>query len=138
MFNVLVDINWVAVVLAALASFMFGGVWFTVLFGKAYIRALGKENAPKEKLAPIFIVGPFVCGLITAITSAVLMYALNIKSMGDALLFGAIVGFGYLVSTTVNVAINPNMPRPLFYGLISGGYFFIASLMVSVILVLMK
>jgi hypothetical protein len=52
--------------------------------------------------------------------------------------FGAIVGAGYLAATTINVAINPNIPRPLFYGLISGSYFFLSSVIASVILVILK
>ena len=52
--------------------------------------------------------------------------------------FGATVGFGYLAATTVNTAINPNIPRPLFYGLISGSYFLLSSVVVAVILVAMR
>jgi Protein of unknown function (DUF1761) len=138
MFDIISEINWLAVVLATLASFMLGGLWFTALFGKVYAVALGREKAPKEKPAPIFIAGPFVCGLVTTIASAILVYALNIESIGDALVFGAIVGLGFLASTTVNTAINPNMPHPLFYGVISGSYFFLAGVIISVILVAMK
>ena len=56
-------------------------------------------------------------------------------SYEGALIFGAVVGLGYLASTTVNVAINPNIPRPLLYGLISGGYIFVGSLLSCTILV---
>ncbi len=138
MFNVLLEMNWLAVVLATLALAMLGGVWFTVIFGKAYSLALGKEGAPKEKPAPIYIVGPFVCGLVTTVSIAILIYALGIESIVDAMIFGGIVGIGLLAATTVNTAINPNIPRPLLYGLISGSYFLLSGLMVSVIVVAMK
>ena len=137
MFNVILEMNWIAVVLATLALAMLGGIWFTVIFGKAYALALGKEGAPKEKPAPIFIVGPFVCGLVTTVSIAILIYALGIESIDDAIIFGGIVGIG-LLATTVNTAINPNIPRPLLYGLISGSYFLLSGLMVSVIVVAMK
>jgi hypothetical protein len=138
MFNVLLEMNWIAVVLATLALAMLGGVWFTVLFGKAYALALGKEGTPKEKPAPIFIIGPFVCGLVTTVSIAILVYALGIESIVDAMIFGGVVGIGLLASTTVNTAINPNIPRPLLYGLISGSYFLLSGLIVSVIVVAMK
>lgn len=138
MFHVLQEINWIAVLLAALASAVLGGLWFTVFFGKAYAFALGREGKPAEKPAPLFIAGPFVCGLITTVTLAILIYALNIESLVDAILFGVIVGIGLLASTTVNTAINPNMPRPLLYGLISGSYFSLSGLIISIILVIMK
>ncbi len=132
------DVSVLAVAVAAFASFVLGGLWFTVFFPKPYKLALGKENAPNEKPAPIFIVGPFLCGVVTTATSALLLRSLNITSYDGALLFGAVVGFGYLVANTVNVAINPNIPRPLVYGLVSGSYFFVANLVVSVILVAMQ
>lgn len=138
MLNVLSQINWLAVILSSLAICVLGGIWFMVLFSKAYTTALGRENAPKEKPAPIFIIGPFVCGVVTTITSAILIYNLDINTMASALEFGAIVGFGYIVATAVNVAINPNIPRPFLYSLVSGSYFFISSLVTCVILVSMK
>jgi hypothetical protein len=50
-------------------------------------------------------------------------------------MFGLIVGFGYLASTTVNTGINPNMPHPIRYGVISGSYFLVVALLISLILV---
>lgn len=138
MFHVIQEINWIAVILATLSLSLLGGVWFTVFFGKAYALALGKEGSPKEKPAPIFIVGPFVCGLVTTVSMAILIYAFRIESMVDAIVFGGIVGVGLLAATTVNTGINPNIPRPLLYGLISGSYFLLSGLIVSVILVAMK
>ncbi len=138
MFHLIMELNWIAVVLASFASSILGGLWFTVFFGRLYAEALGKEYTPKEKPTPIFIVGPFVCGFVSTVTSAILIYALKIESISNALIFGSIVGIGYLASTTVNTAINPNIPRPLFYGLISGSYFFLSSLIVAVIIYSMK
>jgi hypothetical protein len=132
------DLNWAAVAVATVASFVLGALWFTVLFGKPYARALGRDHVPGQKPGPLFIVGPFVCGLVTTIASAILAKLLKLEGVGEALAFGAVVGLGYLAATSVNTAINPNMPRPLFYGLVSGGYFLVSGMVVSVILVAMK
>jgi hypothetical protein len=138
MFNIINEINWIAVLLATIANSIVGGFWFTVIWGKAYFSALGKERSKSEKPAPIFILGPLVCGLITTVAMAILIYAFNIESMSDAMIFGGIAGVGLLASTTVNTAINPNMPRPILYGVISGSYFILAGLIISLILVGMK
>jgi hypothetical protein len=52
------------------------------------------------------------------------MRSLQIDNVRGALQLGAIVGLGYLVPTTITIAINPNFPRPFLYSLISGSYFF--------------
>jgi Protein of unknown function (DUF1761) len=138
MFDVLSELNWIAIAAGTVALAVLGVVWFAVFFPKVYAVALGKQDAPPTPPAPIFIAGPFVCGLVTTIASAILIQALKIESVADGLIFGAIVGFGYMASTTVNTGINPNIPRPLVYGLVSGSYFFLAGLIVSVILVALK
>lgn len=138
MFNVIGEINWLGAVGAGIAAFMIGGVWFAVLLAKPYARALGRENAPQGKVAPLVIIGSAVWSFLTAIISAVLMRALGVESMGDALMFSLIIGLGYLAATTTNTAINPNIPRPLLYGLVSGSYHFVAAVVICLILVFVR
>jgi hypothetical protein len=73
-----------------------------------------------------------------AAASGVLMHVLKVQTLGDAVGYGTLVGIGFLASTTVNTGINPNIPRPLLYGLISGSYFLVSSILVSVIVVSMR
>ena len=138
MLNSISDINWWSVLVATLASSVLGGVWFAALFAKPYAVALGRQDLPKEKAVPIFFVGPLFCGLIVVIASALMIETLDILTISAAIEFGLVVGLGYLASTTVNTAINPNIPRPLFYGAISSGYFVLMSVVVSIILVAMR
>lgn len=138
MLNVLTTINWLSVLAAFFAYFLLGPFWYLVLFAKPYRAALGKENEPDSKPRPLFIVGPAICSLLITITCAVLLYALQISSYGSALGFALVVGVGYLFTNTVNVAINPNIPRPLFYGLITGSFHLVGMVLVNLILVAMK
>ena len=138
MFNVFTEINWLSVSIAFLSYFMLGALWFMFLFSKQYEASLGRENDTRQSQSPLYIIGPAVCSFVITLTSAVLIYALNIDTFEDALLFAIIIGFGYLFTNTVMIAINPNIPRPLFYGLISGMYHFVGILIVSGILVAMK
>jgi len=138
MFNVLTTINWLSVLAAFIAYFLLGSLWYLVLFSKPYRASLGKENEPAQQPAPIFIIGPAVCSLLVTITCAVLLYSLQISSYVDAFRFALLVGFGYLFTNTVNIAINPNMPRPLFYGLITGSFHLVGMVLVNLILVGMK
>jgi Protein of unknown function (DUF1761) len=137
MFDALSNVRWLGVAAAFVPYFVLGGLWFTVLFPGPYWRSLGK-TAPTEKPAAIFIIGPALCSLAITITTAVLLRALHVDSYASGLQFGVMLGFGYLVANTVNIAINPNIPRPLFYGLISGGFHMTGLLIVTTILVAMR
>ena len=137
MINQLANLNWISVSIAFIAYFILGALWFTLFFSKQYKISLGRDNETlPNKL--IFIIGPALCSLVITIATAILMYTLNIQSLSAALEFAAIVGIGYLVANTVNIAINPNIPRPILYGIISGAYHLVGILIVSIILVTMK
>ncbi|QWS33033.1 hypothetical protein [Curtobacterium aetherium] len=47
-----------------------------------------------------------------------------------------IVSIGYLVAQTLNIAINPNFPRPLLYTLINAPYFIVCAVVATIILTL--
>lgn len=137
MISQLAHLNWIAVLIAFIIYFVLGALWFTVLFSKPYKISLGRENETLPN-KPIFIVGPALCTLIITVASAVLIYSLNISTVGSALEFALLIGIGYLVANTVNIAINPNIPNPILYGVISGIYHLVGIIIVSVIIVLMK
>jgi hypothetical protein len=132
------EVNFLAVLAALVPSFIFGGVWFGVVVAKLYSVALGREALPPQKPAPIFIIGPVVCNLFVVVTSAILLKMLQVDTIPGALAFGALVGVGYVLSTCMNIAINPNFPRPFLYTFINAPYFIVSSLMTSVILVIMR
>lgn len=120
---------------ATVATTVMGGLWFTVRFGKAYTAALGLEYIPNTRPGPTFIVGPLVCSLVTIVTSALLMEALNLTSVKEALTFGAIVGVGYIVATMTNSPINPKMPHPPKYSAVCGQLVILSGLTTCLILV---
>lgn len=138
MFNVLGDINWIGVVLATLASTVLGGVWFAALVAKPYARALGRDPEQSVEMSGLAYGGPMLCTLFTVVASALLVEALDIKAMSDSIVFGLIVGIGYLAATMTNVAINPNFPRPLAYAAVNAPFFTLSGLASSVILVAMR
>lgn len=137
MISQLANLNWIGVLLAFITYFFLGALWFTLLFNKQYKISLGRDNETLPNKA-IFIVGPALCTLVITVVTAVLMHALNIQSFGAALELSLIIGVGYLFANTVNIAINPNIPRPILYGIISGTYHLVGILLVSVILMAMK
>ncbi|MEV6212942.1 DUF1761 domain-containing protein [Kitasatospora sp. NPDC051914] len=136
MLAALSEINWFAVIVATLVFAVLGGLYFGVIVAKPYKVALGNENRELPKPGPIFIVGPLVSSLLVVITSAVLLRALEIESVGAGIGFGLVISIGYLIAQTLTIAINPNFPRPLLYTLINAPYFIVCTVTASTILTL--
>ena len=132
MFNVLAEINWLAVIVATLPFVVLGGLYFVFVVPKPYAAAVGAE----AKKTPLYTAGPIVPSLVTVITSAILLKALGVTELGDGVAFGLIISVGYLVAQTFNIAINPAFAKPLVYGLINAPYFIIGGTLASVILTL--
>lgn len=131
-------LNWWAVLVAFLPYTILGALWFTLLFVRPYKVALGKANQSLNNKEPIYMVGPMICTFMITLATAILIYVLNIQTTGGAIEFGLVVGLGYLVANTVNIAINPNIPHPIQYGLITGSYHLVGIIMTSIIIVLMR
>ena len=66
------NINWLAVVLGALAFFVVGAVWYTALFGKAWQRATGLSDEQLKSGAnmPLIFGLAFLLELLIATTLA--------------------------------------------------------------------
>ncbi|MBM4783999.1 MAG: DUF1761 domain-containing protein [Archangiaceae bacterium] len=138
MFELSLSINWLAVLLASVALAALGATWFMALFPTPYATALGRTDLAGQKPKPLFIAGPFVCSVVLNLTNAVMLRSFGITSLSSALLFGAITGVGYLASTTINVAINPNIPRPLLYEAVNAPFFLVSNLISCAILAAMQ
>lgn len=131
-------INWLAVLLSLVFYSFFGWLWFTVLFPNQYASSLDKLGLLPEKPDPIYFYGPPLTILPTIITTALLMVVLNINTKKAAVEFALIVGTGFLVANTFDIAINPNIPHPMSYGLIVGGFQFISMIISCFILLAMR
>ena len=134
MVDAFAHLNWLAVIVAVIAYFVLGGIWFPLIVKRAYIRALGSEM----RSGALSLVGPLCCITITTITCAILIRLLGVTSYAGAIVFGLLVGIGYLTPMTVNIALNPLFPKPFLYSAVNAPYFIMGSVLVSLILVAMK
>jgi hypothetical protein len=85
------DINWLGVLLAALATFLVGGLWYSVLFAKVWQREAGVTDAQLKRGTVRVFVGSFLLALVMAVVLAAFI--------GDG---GA--GFGMLAGLAAGVA----------------------------------
>lgn len=96
------DINWLAVLVAAVVTFVLGGVWYGPLFGKVWRVAEGQtEPQPGQQKHPAVVYGlSFVLMLVAA---AVLAVAIGRDAdLTRAIVVGLVVGVGW-VSTSFGV-----------------------------------
>jgi hypothetical protein len=129
--NTMGQINYLAVVAAAVSAFVLGGLWYGPLFGKAWADASGvtPETAPKGHTAKVFIVS-FVWALLGAWFFAMFL------GQAPAFGFAAAVGFGTgLIWVAGSFAINYQFEqRPATLLLVNGGYHTVQYTLYGVIL----
>ena len=91
------DVNWIAVVVAALAGFVVGGIWYGPIMGRKWMGAVGltEEQLKQGNMAAIYG-GAFAFSLVASWTLAhtFATYALDL-SFGVKILtaFGVALGF---------------------------------------------
>jgi iron(III) transport system permease protein len=65
------DLNWLAVIVAAVAFFGLGAIWYAPpVFGRAWARSAGVELPEGEQPGAAFYIGPFATCLVSTIATA--------------------------------------------------------------------
>jgi hypothetical protein len=81
-----VSLNWLAVALAAISSFVIGGLWYSLLFARPWQRAAGvTDDQLKTGTARVFL-GSLILALVMALSLAAFIGS-------NGLAFGVFAGF---------------------------------------------
>lgn len=91
-------INHIAVLVAAIAGFGFGAVWYMVL-GKPWMAALGMNEQPQP--TPLPFIAAFVCQLIMAWVLAGLIGHLGDITIARSMISAAFVWFGFVITAMI-------------------------------------
>lgn len=117
------EVNYLAVVLAALSAFLLGGLWYSpVLFAKKWMVysgiECGEDGQPKAGNMAVIFGGGFVLNLIAAYVLAMFLGPLPLR-------FGALYGLAVgLCWVSTSLGLNYLFERrPLGLWLINSGYF---------------
>ncbi len=109
LYNYPMNINYVAVLVAAIAQFIFGAIWYMPIFGKIWGKIHGFDTLPKDVQEQMYksmwpwLIVQFV---ITVVTSAV--FALLYGSMSpewNTYGFAGFVWLGFIVPTQAAAVI---------------------------------
>jgi len=121
-FDLVHQVSWLAVLVATLAYYLLGALWFTPLFGAAWDRAIGHARVRGETFSAAYYVVPLASSLLVTVAMAVLAAAVELAGPVDALALGLVAGLGIALPISVNNALTPHTPHPFHLGLITAGY----------------
>lgn len=95
--------NWLGTILAALAGFLVGGIWYGPLFGKAWQRESGltDEAIKGVSMTRIFALVALL-NLVAAVVLSEVLSAMDMVTLATAAATGGIIGFGF-VATALGV-----------------------------------
>ena len=118
----LFDVNWLAVVLAALSGFLVGGLWYGPIMGKRWMAAVGKTEEDLKGINPAKTYGfTFLLALLASWTLAhtFASYAKDLSVMVK-ILTGFGVALGFILPALWTNYLFQDADKRLF--LIDGGY----------------
>jgi hypothetical protein len=113
------EVNYLAVLLAALSAFLLGGLWYSALFAKQWARLTGQNEETLKSGNPALVFGgAFLLNLIAAWVLAMFLGPMELQ-------YAAMAGFSVgLCWVTASLGVNYLFERrPLGLWLINGGYF---------------
>lgn len=111
------DINWLAVLCAAISTFVIGGIWYNI-FNKPWMKANGFQGPepPKRNMALVFGIS-FVLSFVMALNLA---FFIGGGTAAFGAMAGFLTGFGWVLAAIGIISLFES--RPLSYVLINGGY----------------
>ena len=131
----MLGVNVLAVVVAAVAAFVVGGLWYSpVLFGKAYAAVRGLDpRAAAEMRPPVGeIVGEFARNLVIAFVLGHFVVRLGIGDWKSAVQLALWVWIGFQAMLLLGAVLHEKLPWKLYA--IHVGDAFVKTLLMTVIL----
>ena len=126
-------INYLAVLVAALSTFILGGLWYSpMLFGKVCMRANNFTEADLQTFSKAHMFGwSFVFSLVMALNLAMFLAGDN-TNVTWGMTAGALTGLGWVAMAIAIIGVFEN--RSWAYILINGGYMTVAFTLMGAII----
>jgi hypothetical protein len=135
-FDVLGQLNWLAVIVGGVIYFALGAVWYSpMLFARPWQRSIGwdPEATPPEMKPATYIV-PFIAYIVMAVAVGMIAAATGTDTLVEGIVLGLVLGIGLsLMHTLVDATFDPNKPQPWLWFAINGSYHALGLLIVAVI-----
>jgi len=127
--------NWLAITVAAVAYFMIGGLWYSVLFGKAWIKSTGIDmSRPDAKkgaggiMVMTFLLEFVICTGLAVLASRMML----VNGVLSGIKLGLLTGICFSAIVICISYLYQGKPKTLT--LIDGGYHIVGNIVAAVIL----
>ena len=129
------DVNYLAVILAVIATQALGFLWYGQVFYKPWVAARAIDLSEEENPGPVIYLVPLVCALVIAYTLARLVDMTGADSVGDCIAIAAFawIGFAGTVQLT-QINYSEAKVKRLSTFLIEGGYMLASFLIIGAII----
>jgi hypothetical protein len=133
-FDVLGELNWLAVIVATVVYFALGALWYAPpVFGNAWMRAAGTVIQEGQRPGPAIYFTPLIGYFIAVIATAMLAQATESDTFGEGIVLGLVVGVGYAVVAAAVEATFGNRPQNGVWFVITASYNLVGLLIAAVI-----
>lgn len=128
------NLDWLHILVAALAYFALGALWYSPLFGKQWIayQNINMNDPEAKKGAATIMLFSFVWMIVSTIGLAVLIYKLQLSGVMSGIKLGLLTGvcFSFAAISVTYLYIK----KPLGLHLIDGLYHVLGQVIAAVIL----
>jgi len=129
-------INWLAVIVAGIAYFMLGGLWYSkALFGSkwAALQKMDMNDPNMKKGVGAIMFYSFILMLFTAIGLAILVVRMDVVLLSGAIKLGLVTGLLFAITSVSISFVYEKKPMALHF--ITGGYLLLGNIVAAIILV---
>jgi len=108
-------VNWVAIVIAAIAQFVIGWIWYGPLFGKTWssMMGMGQQSMGREGMGKTMII-TFIGSLVTAAVLSMLVGWMGAKTLGAGIAAGFWAWLGFVATVTLGGVLFAKMSWNLY------------------------
>ena len=134
-FDVLGDLNWLAVLVAAIAYFVLGALWYArPVFGRMWAEAGGLEMPEGQRPNPAVFVTPLIGSVLSAIALGIIAALTGTDTFGEGIVLGIVVAVGFAISISMVTAVfEANKPNRMTWGAVNAGYHVVGNIVAAVI-----
>ena len=130
------EINYIAVLVSAVAGFVIGALWYSVLFGKVWMKLSGMDNKKIEKEKKKGMTKSFIGGFVALLVMAFVLAHFVDMAEAATVLEGAQAGFwawlGFVATIMLNKVLWEGKPFKLY--LLDAAHYFVVLIAMGAIL----